>query len=426
MTAPRAGGNLGVDGDRLWDDLMALADLTDPDRPYTRRSFSARFLEGRAWLAARFRAAGLAVRIDAAGNLVGRWEGTEAGLGTIALGSHSDTVPDGGRFDGTAGVIAALEVVRSLQARGHRPRHAIEVIDCLAEEVSEFGLSCIGSRAMAGMLAPEALTRRKPDGETLREAIARMGGRPDDLHEARRTDLAAWLELHIEQGRVLERAGRDLGLVTAVVGITRVEFHLAGRADHAGTTQMPDRSDALVAAAALVLALRDRAVAQGQTGGHLVATVGELDITPNAANVVPGSARLLLDLRGETEGQIARYLDDLRQMAEGVLAPFAVRLARMDLVSQATPVRFDEGLLGALENAAARLDIPHQRLASGAGHDAAFLARVAPAAMVFIPSRDGRSHAAEEWSEKEHLAGGAAVLAEAVLALDKGQVRQGS
>jgi beta-ureidopropionase / N-carbamoyl-L-amino-acid hydrolase len=420
VTQPGTGDNLGVDGERLWADLMALAEITDPDRPYTRRSFSPRFLEGRAWLAERFRKAGLTVRVDAACNLIGRWEGAEPGLGTLALGSHSDTVPNGGRFDGTAGVLAALEVVRALRDQGRRPRHSIEVIDCLAEEVSEFGLSCIGSRAMAGMLQPEALSRRKTDGETLFEAITRMGGDPDRLAEARRTDLAAWLELHIEQGQLLERAGDDLGVVTSVVGITRVEIALSGRADHAGTTQMRDRSDALVAASAIVLAVRDRAATQAAEGhGHFVATVGELDINPNAANVVPGAARLLLDIRSERETDIARFLDGLRDEVESVSARFGVRVERMEVLSQAGPVLFDGHLLHCLETQAERLELSHRRMVSGAGHDAAFLSRIAPAAMVFIPSLNGRSHCPEEWSDKRHLVGGTAVLLDTITQLDK-------
>lgn len=412
----RPGRNLGVDAERLWADLMDLARITEPDRPYTRRSFSARFIEGRAWLEGRFRDAGLVVRTDPAGNLIGRWEGSEPGLGTLALGSHSDTVPDGGRLDGTAGVIAALEVVRALRDRGHAPRHAIEVIDCLAEEVSDFGLSCIGSRAMAGVLQPGALSRRKPDGETLAEAIRRMGGDPDLLAEARRRDLAAWLELHIEQGQVLERAGEEIGIVTGIVGISRLEIEIAGRPDHAGTTQMQDRSDALVAASAIVLDVRERALA---LAGDLVATVGELDILPNAANVIPGTARLLLDIRADRKDTLARFVADLRGTVPSIARAFGTEVRRMDLISDADPVGFDPGLLDGLEAEARGLGLACRRMASGAGHDAAFLSRIAPAAMLFVPSRDGRSHCPEEWSEQDHLAGGAAVLLETVLQLDR-------
>jgi len=411
--------NLPVDGQRIWDDLMALAEVTEPGRPYTRRSFSATFLDGRAWLTERFRTAGLTVRIDAAGNLIGRLEGTEAGAGTIALGSHSDTVPEGGRFDGTAGVIVALEVVRSLQERGVRLRHAVEVVDCLAEEVSEFGLSCIGSRAIAGALPEDFLNRSKADGETLAQAIGRMGGVPDEIGLARRVDLCAWLELHIEQGRALEAAGLDLGVVTSVVGITRVEIVVEGRADHAGTTGIADRRDALVAAASIVLAVRGMAEAGAAAGqGYFVATVGEIEVTPNAANVVPGTARLLVEVRAVTEAAIDRFLADLAGSAERCAQAYDARIASFRVLSRGQPVGFDPALAVLLREVSAAQGLRTQDMASGAGHDAVFFARIAPTAMLFVPSLDGRSHCPEEWTEQRHLVEGAAVLFEAVRQLD--------
>ena len=173
--------NLPLDADRLWADVMALAEITDPQRPYTRRSFTALFLEGRAWLAERFAEAGLVTRIDAAGNLIGRLEGTNPALGVIAIGSHSDTVPSGGRFDGIAGVATGLEIVRAFRDSGIRTEHTIEIIDFLAEEPSEYGLSCVGSRGMTGLLDARMLSLTDPGGETLRDALGRVGGDPDRL-----------------------------------------------------------------------------------------------------------------------------------------------------------------------------------------------------------------------------------------------------
>ena len=172
--------NLSLDADRLWADIMALAEITDPARPWTRRSFTALFLEGRAWLARQFAEAGLATRIDTSGNLIGRLEGTNPALGVIALGSHSDSVPSGGRFDGMAGIATGLEIVRAMRDAGIRPQHSIEVIDFLAEEPSEYGLACIGSRGMGGALEPRMLDLAEP-GEKLRDAIRRIGGDPDRL-----------------------------------------------------------------------------------------------------------------------------------------------------------------------------------------------------------------------------------------------------
>src|SRR5271154_6998676 len=273
--------DLPVDEARLWNDVMALADITDRQRPFTRRSFSPLFLEGRALLQQRFAQAGLSVRIDAGGNLIGRLEGRDPALGTIMLGSHSDTVPSGGRFDGIAGVIAALEVMRSLD-RARSPRHAVEVVDFLAEEPSEYGLSCVGSRAMSGQLQPDMLSYRNPSGERLGDAIDRIGGATKRLAEAKRSDVTAFLELHIEQGIVLERNHIEVGLVTAIVGIARLELVFQGAADHAGTTPMELRRDAGLAAARTIAEMGERAAALAASGrGHFVATAGVIEIEPN-------------------------------------------------------------------------------------------------------------------------------------------------
>jgi N-carbamoyl-L-amino-acid hydrolase len=218
-------------------DLDALAQITDPERPWTRRAFSPRFDEGRDYLRRRFLNEGLNVSTDAGGNLIGRREGTVPQAGTIMLGSHSDTVPDGGRFDGVAGVVVALEVARILSRRGVDLRHNLAVVDFLAEEVSIFGVSCIGSRAMAGVL-PQDWLRRISDGRDLATAIRDVGGKPESLEAPLADDLKAFLELHIEQGPVLEREKIALGVVTTIVGINRVEIEVTGRPDHAGTTPM--------------------------------------------------------------------------------------------------------------------------------------------------------------------------------------------
>ena len=421
MTPADRPGNHSVSADRIWSDLMALADITESGRPYTRRSFSPKFLEGRAWLQERFRAAGLTTHVDPSGNLIGRLVGSDPAAGTIALGSHSDTVPDGGRFDGTAGVIVALEIARALQERGITLRHNLEVIDCLAEEVSEFGLSCIGSRGLTGALQPQSLDLRKPDGENLRDAIARVGGDPDRITATPRDDLRAWLELHIEQGRVLEDAGLDVGIVTSVVGITRVEIELSGLADHAGTTPMHLRRDALVAAAEIVAEVRAAALRRITAGdGYFVATTGELTVTPNAANVVPGHVRLLVEARSENRPAMEQFLGALNPRVQGIAEAEGITLSACRILSDAPPAPFDPGLVGRLEEAARKNNLSHVRMASGAGHDAVFFSRIVPTAMVFVPSRAGRSHCPGEWTEKGELALGALLLFDAVLDLDRG------
>jgi N-carbamoyl-L-amino-acid hydrolase len=404
--------DLPVDGKRLWDDVMALGAITDPQRPYTRRSFSPLFMEGRAWLARRFTEAGLKVRIDPGGNLIGRMEGRDAKSSTIMLGSHSDTVPSGGRFDGIAGVLAALEVARSLPAP---PRHAIEVIDFLAEEPSEYGVSCIGSRAMAGQLEPEMLTRTGPGNEPLSTALDRIGGATAKLAQARRSDIAAFLELHIEQGVVLEQKHVDVGVVTSIVGVTRIDIVFQGAADHAGTTPMGLRRDAGLAAARLVAYLAERAAVLSASGrGHFVATAGVIEVEPNAPNVVPGRAHIVLDMRAEDHALAQGFIAELDRESLAIAAACRVERTRFAMLMNTTPAICDTRLRKLLTQSAEQLKLSSMPLASGAGHDAAFVSRFAPAAMLFVPCRNGKSHTPEEWAEPEALAAGTAVLLETV------------
>ena len=408
-----------IDQARLWDDLMALAAITDPERPYTRRSFSPHFLEGRDWLRRRFEQAGLKVRLDAGANLIGRMDGAERDARTIMLGSHSDTVPGGGRFDGPAGILAALEVVRALQTAGYKPRHSIEVVDFLAEEPSEYGVSCVGSRAMAGALDDKLLAYTNSGGEKLADAIRRVGGDPNRLAQARRSDVAGYFELHIEQGVILQNNKIDLGLVTAIVGITRIEIEFQGAADHAGTTPMGLRRDAGLAAAALTLFVSERAREFAQRGsGHFVATTGILDIRPNAANVVPGQARMVLDIRAENAALIDEFTAALDAESKSVAARSNVERSRYAVLSNVAPTICDAHLRDLLARGASSLRYSTMPLASGAGHDAVFVARIAPSAMLFVPCRDGKSHAPEEWAEPGAIAAGAATLFEAVQLLD--------
>ncbi|ARP97848.1 Zn-dependent hydrolase [Pseudorhodoplanes sinuspersici] len=412
--------NLPIDGARLWDDLMQLAAITEPDKPYTRRSFSPLFDEGRAWLRRRFEEAGLATRIDAAGNLIGRRDGSDPSLGTIMIGSHSDTVPSGGRFDGIAGVLTALEIARSLADRGVMLRHAIEVVDFLAEEPSEFGLSCIGSRGMAGAMEARMLGYNDPSGEVLAHAIDRVGGKVSSLTNARRSDIAAFFELHIEQGLVLQDSRIDVGIVTAIVGITRVEIVFRGAADHAGTTPMHLRRDAFTPAAktaVFVDGIARELVARGE--GHFVATIGIVSVAPGASNVVPQEARIVIDARSENRTLMDEFLARLDAETAQFAVDSSTERAVFEHLSDTSPTACDSGLRELLRDSANALGFSSTDIASGAGHDAAFVARIAPAAMLFIPCRDGKSHAPEEWAEPDALAAGTAVIADAVMRFDR-------
>jgi N-carbamoyl-L-amino-acid hydrolase len=415
-----AASNLPLDADRLWADVMDLAALTEPERPYTRRSFSPLFLQGRDLVAERFAAAGLTVRIDSAGNMIGRLDGADPARGVIAVGSHTDTVPAGGRFDGIAGLATALEVVRALRDQGVQLDHTIEVIDFLAEEPSDYGLSCVGSRGMAGLLDTSMLDLTEPGGETLRAALRRVGGDANRLADAKRSDIKAFLELHIEQGVVLESQGLDVGIVTSLVGIRRMEIVFEGAADHAGTTPMHLRQDALVAGAKTVVSVRalaEQLAGEGQ--GYFVATVGILNVEPGGSNIVPGRCRLVIDARSTNPALSARFVEAIERESAAHAAAARVKRLPLATLSDSKPVTCDETVRAAMHQGARDLGLSATDLASGAGHDAGFMGRICKSAMVFVPCKGGKSHTPEEWSDREQIAAGAAVILQAVRALDK-------
>jgi N-carbamoyl-L-amino-acid hydrolase len=408
--------NLPTSATRIGEDIDSLAAITEPDRPWTRRAFTPTFLKGREWLAARFEAAGLRTHIDAAGNLIGSRAGTGKKPGVLMLGSHSDTVPDGGRFDGIAGVSAALEVARALKDRHIALDHDLEIVDFLAEEVSIFGVSCIGSRGMIGLRPDEWLDREAHD-LTLRQGIAEVGGRP--AVEMHRDDIRAFVELHIEQGPVLEDGKLDIGVVTAIAGITRIEIVIEGRADHAGTTPMGSRKDALVAASHLVVDIEHLGLELSKGDTHFAATVGEFSIEPGAANVVPSRVRLLIDARAEDRAAMERFIGHIQEAVDWLVAEKGVTIAPPRIISDNQPTPLDDLIQRSLDASCDAVGAGHRRMASGAGHDAAWLARVTRAGMIFIPCLGGRSHAPEEYARTEDIALGAAVVLDAVQRLDK-------
>jgi beta-ureidopropionase / N-carbamoyl-L-amino-acid hydrolase len=331
------------------------------------------------------------------------------------IGSHSDTVVGGGRFDGIAGVIAGLEIAAALQDGGVRLRHALEIVDFLAEEPNEFGLSCVGSRGMAGALDEGMLARTNRAGVTLREGIAATGA---GAGVARRSDVAAFFELHIEQGPVLEAEKLDVGVVTHIAGIRRLAITFKGQAAHAGTTPLDLRQDALVSAARFVLDLRAALESRARSRELVIATVGEIHVAPNAPNVVPGEARLVVDLRSDASEQLAAWAERIRGLAEQAVAGTKVRVADFRQLSATEPTTCAPALTQLLREAAGELGLRQQDMVSGAGHDAAFLSQVAPAAMLFVPSRDGMSHCAQEWTDSDALAKGVAAVLRAVRAFD--------
>lgn len=402
---------------------MRLGEITDPARPWTRSAFSERHLKGRRFLMARMEELGLEIRVDAAGNLIGRRDGTDRAAGTIMIGSHSDTVVGGGRFDGIAGVIAGLEIAAALRDAGARLRHSLEIVDFLAEEPNEFGLSCVGSRGMAGALDADLLKRVNRAGVGLGDAIATVraaGPSTGDgsVAAARRRDVAAFFELHIEQGPVLEAQGFDVGIVTHIAGIRRLALTFKGQAAHAGTTPLNLRRDALVAAARFVLDLRGALERAAGAPPFVIATVGEIHVAPNAPNVVPGEARLIVDLRSDSGDALVAWTERIQGLAEQVVLDGGAQLTDFRLLSATQPTTCAPALLSHLRTAAGELSLRQRDIVSGAGHDAAFLSQVAPAAMLFVPSRAGMSHCADEWTDSAALAKGVAAVLRAVRAFD--------
>ncbi len=397
-----------LDGEELLADLEALGQIgRTPSGGLARLAFSPADQAGREWVRQRMAEVGLSVRVDPAGNSIGQLAGADPSLPPLVLGSHTDTVPDGGRFDGALGVLAGLAVVRSLRAAGLNLRHPLVVIDFTAEEATVAG-GTFGSRALAGQLTPTALELPTWAGDSLAALLRTAGLDPAGLAAAAWApgSVAAYFELHIEQGGRLEAQGIPIGLVEGIVGIRRYSATFRGAANHAGTTPMADRADALVMAAPLIGAVREVALAHG-----IVGTVGTVQVEPNAPNVIPGLVQLGLELRALDERLLDAAEHELGQRA----AALGGSLARQ---SRKEPIHCDERLIAVIAQSCQELGLPALRMPSGAGHDAMCMAALGPVAMIFVPSIGGISHAPQEQTAPDHCIAGARVLLSATLSAD--------
>lgn len=405
--------------ERMWRRLEDLSGFTDAGRPWTRRAFSADFFAARQWLTQQMQQAGLTVHVDAGGNLVGRLEGATPGAAPIMTGSHTDTVFDGGRYDGIIGVLAGIEIAHTLTEHGVQLQHPFEVVDFLSEEPSDFGVSCVGSRAMVGLLSPEMLAQKSPAGQTLSEAIESVGGRPKELGRAIRGpgSVHSFIELHIEQGPVLEREQIPIGAVTDLVGIRRYRVVITGQADHSGTTPMDYRKDALLGASMLIQATNAKARALNTDTAYVVSTVGYLTVLPNSSNAVPASVEMMLEVRSNRNSVLESYGDELFAQIHAEIAAEGLTLDASS-VSYGEPVLFHPAVVELIGDAATERGYVSLRMPSGAGHDAAYLSKIAPSGMVFIPCLNGRSHCPEESIEPEQLKKGLQVTLDSVLKLD--------
>jgi allantoate deiminase len=411
--------------DRLARDLEALAAFgRDPAGGMTRLALTADDGRARAYVAEAMRELGLAVSHDEVGNLFGRRAGSAGNAGLdgpcVMTGSHLDSVPRGGRFDGPLGVVGALEALRALDAAGVANAHPIEVAVFVAEEGSRFGRGTIGSAALAGdVAAAEILALRDREGVSFGAALAAAyRDDPATTRPAARApgSVRAFVELHIEQGGVLEARGLAIGAVTAVAGLVQLAVAVVGDANHAGATPMDLRRDALAGAAEIALAAEHIA---GEVGGGAVATVGQLAVEPGAFNIIPGRAVLGIDARAPAQALLERLERELRAAAEAIAA--RRRLAVTIAVRQRVPAGpLAEKVIAAVERAAVAEGLGSLRMASGAIHDALHMASFCPAGMIFVPSRGGKSHCPEEESSLEAMHRGCAVLARTLAELASG------
>ena len=402
-----------VNGPRVNQHLADLSRFgTNPQGGVSRVAFTQADIDGRAFALDLMRQAGLNARIDPVGNIIGPRAGTRAGALPLLFGSHIDSVPEGGNYDGDVGSMGAIEVAHTLAERGYKNRHPLHVVIWCDEES---GLT--GSRGYIGELPADEVQRPGRDGVSLADKIRRIGGDPDRLGEARHAPgrVAAYLELHIEQGGILDEKGLQIGIVEGIVGIHHYDVTIRGFANHAGTTPMDGRRNALLAAAELALAV-DRVVKS--VPGRQVGTVGRLIVKPGAPNVIPGQVDLTVELRDLSSTTIESLWARILAEGQGIARRYDTTL---DYVLQHVnaPALSDPKIRAVIADAVQELNLTSQQMPSGAGHDAQDLARICPMGMIFVPSVKGISHSPLELTRPDDVTNGANVLLQAVLRLDQ-------
>ena len=377
--------------------------------------------QARGYLIGMMKEIGLSVREDAFGNVIGRWEGADPSLPAVMFGSHADSVPNGGNYDGVLGVLAAIETVRSLKEDGFRPEHPLEIALFMCEESSRFGAATLGSRAMLGELSAEDAQRLKDkDGATLYEVLQGRGLVPDALGKPLyEGGVKAFFEVHIEQGKVLEHEKKSVGVVTGIAAPTRFRVKLTGNADHSGATPMSLRHDAACAAAEIVLAAERLAAAEKEPPA--VATVGVLQIAPGVMNVIPGSAELGVDIRSIDAGTKTRVAENLKAAVSEICGRRGVA-SEIVPISDERPVAIRPSVQDFLEGVCREDGCSYMRLPSGAGHDAMHWAERVSTGMLFIPCRDGVSHNPDEYAAPEDIANVVRLLEKVVREASKKKV----
>lgn len=397
-----------VNKERVNELLTGLAKFTASEEGVTRLAYSPLDKEAQGWLLKQVQDLGLSVREDAVGNVFLRREGLEVDLPPVACGSHLDTVIHGGAYDGMCGVVGALEALYML--RDTQLKRSIEVLIFRAEESSRFGFATMGSKLLTGAATVDKLNKGGKKGDiSFEEALRQWGCAPERAAEAviAPGTYASFSELHIEQGKVLEEKGIDIGIVRNIAAPTRFKIHIQGMADHSGATPMGMRRDALVAAAKLILAVNEAAEDEKEHG--TVGTVGVVEVEPGSINVVPGAVTLWVDVRGVEMASIKRTLEDIQAEAENVAVTDRVGV-RIEMLTSDSPVPLDENLAVQTEGICKELSYSFMHMNSGAGHDAMHMAKIAPTTMVFIPCKGGISHNPAEYASLEDICRGIIVL----------------
>jgi len=406
---------LRVNGDRLNQRFVDLARFgMNAEGGMDRFAFSDADVASRPYLKKSLEAAGLEVHVDEAGNIFGRREGSNPDLPPIVFGSHTDSVANGGRFDGPAGTLSAIEVAQVINERRITTLHPLEVVIFTDEEG---GL--VGSKALIGELTAGALEQVSHSGKTISEGIATLGGNPAHLENVVRSegDVAAYIEIHIEQGRILDSEKTDIGVVEGIVGISWWDVTIEGSANHAGTTPMNLRNDALLSAAELVIAV-NRVVTS--VPGSQVGTVGKIRAEPGVPNVIPGKVEMSLELRDLSKAKVDDLFKSIEGEAKAIAEKTGTTISFDPSETSTTPSLTDPRLRKAIVESAKKLDLSYKLMPSGAGHDAQSMARIGPIGMIFIPSVAGVSHSPKEYSRPGDIENGANVLLHTILEIDRG------
>jgi ureidoglycolate amidohydrolase len=409
--------NLTIDRDRLLSEIETLASFSEAEPPVvTRIVFTPADLQARAWLKARCEEAGLAVRRDPVGNTFARWVGADSAAPAVGTGSHIDAIPNAGKYDGVVGVLGGLEAIRALQRSGFRPKCSIELVVFTSEEPTRFGIGCLGSRLLSGTLSPDAARRLTDNSGASLEQVRRQAGMVGDLEDVKLAQgyYKGFVELHIEQGPLLEQQQIPLGVVAKIAAPASLRIVVEGAGGHAGGVLMPDRRDALCAAAELILAVEDAARSSGVV--DTVATVGICDVFPGAVNSIPSRVTLSVDVRDTDQVRRDAVLSALERASESVGAKRQVSV-RSQLLNADAPADCDPAVIAALSDSCRERGLKFLPMVSRAYHDSLFLSRVAPTGMLFIPCRNGYSHRPDEYASPEDIVRGTLVLAETLAKL---------